>query len=192
MVFICCSSRFFMQVLLRTPPWQRLEYTCANEIPITQILAAPGQITLLFNDGFYPMKQGEDGNLFEEAEEVQHAEKCKLVASTVKTLTGTVTYLPRVALPENAVVQVQLQDVSMQDVAATVLAEHIIETNGQQVPIPFSLSYDETRLEPNRIYALSVRITVDDKLLWINTTQLRVLSDGYSSDKVEVRVEQVQ
>jgi putative lipoprotein len=138
--------------------------------------------------------KGDEANLFEEAEEVQHAEKCKLVAITpaMKTLTGTVTYATRVALPENAVVQVQLQDVSLQDVAATVLAEQRIETNGQQVPISFSLSYDETKLEPNHVYALSVRITVGDRLLFINTEQVRVLREGYSSDNVEVQVEQVQ
>lgn len=288
----------------QTTPWQRLEYLCTNQMSITQIIAAPEQITLIFNDTFYAMKQvdtardasrydsdaklswiiqegigrleqedgtllaegcsaqdmttqpetparlhyrckddvsvsvhyvndvanisvidprygnqtyelpratstsgakfsngsttwvvqGEEANLFEEAEEVQHAEACKLLmsGSTIKTLRGTVTYLPRIALPENAVVQVRLQDVSLQDVAATVLAEQIIETNGQQVPIPFLLSYDEGLLEPNRNYALSVRITVGDTLLWINPEQVRVLSEGYPSDNLEVRVEQVQ
>jgi uncharacterized lipoprotein YbaY/membrane-bound inhibitor of C-type lysozyme len=298
----CFLIVFFLHdgIAQNNSPWQRLEYACANEILITQIIATPEQITLIFNDAFYPMKQvsatryesdatlswsveegvgrleeadgialaegcttqngttqsatptpvnytckdnvsvyiqyvndvatisvthptygtqtfelpkvtsasgakfsngsttwfvqGEEGNLFEEAEEVQHAEKCKLLAraSAMKTLTGTVTYLPRVALPENAVVQVQLQDVSMQDVAATVLAEQIIETNAQQIPIPFALSYDEGVLEPNRSYALSVRITVDDELYWINTAQVRVLGEGYPSDNVEVRVERVQ
>ncbi len=286
-------------------PWQRLEYLCNHDITLTHVVAAPKQITLIFNDKFYPMKQvgstqdanisvryedknlvwlteesvgrleqkdgavlaegcvlqaanapavpatssyackddivvtvryleevahlsvsdptygdqsyelpkatsasgakfsngattwfvqGENANLFEESEEVQHAEDCKLEAtmSSTKTLTGTVTYLPRIALPENAVVQVQLQDVSLQDVAAVVLAEQVIETKGQQVPILFSLSYDEATLEPNRVYALSVRIIVDGILRWINTEQVRVLGEGYPNDNVEVRVEQVQ
>jgi putative lipoprotein len=147
------------------------------------------------NDSTTWFVQGEDANLFEETEEVQHAEDCKLVATmnaSTKTLTGTVTYLLRVALPENAVLQIQLQDVSLQDVAATVLAEQTIETKGQQVPIPFSLSYDVAKLEPNRIYALSVRITVAGKLRWINDEQVRVLSGGYPSNNVGVRMIQVQ
>jgi len=37
-------------------------------------------------------------------------------------ITGTVTYLQRIALPPVAVIQVQLLDVSLQDVAAKVLA----------------------------------------------------------------------
>jgi putative lipoprotein len=301
----CLLLVFFIQYgFAQDTPWEKLEYRCNNDVTITQIFAAPEQITLIFNDAFYAMKQvkttqgvirfesdtklswiieegvgrleqgngtvlaegcmsrdmsepsetpttlnyackddvlvavqyvndvaninvadpnygnqsyelprvtlasgakfsngvttwfvqGEEANLFEEAEEVQHAEKCTLVANTpaMKTLTGTITYLPRVALPKEAVVRVQLQDVSLQDVAATVLAEQEIETNGQQVPISFSLTYDESLLEPNRIYALSVRITVDDTLLWINMEQVRVLGEGYSSDNVDVRVEQVQ
>nr|MBA3259287.1 YbaY family lipoprotein [Gemmatimonadales bacterium] len=38
-------------------------------------------------------------------------------------VTGTVAYRERMALPGDAVVQVQLSDVSLQDVAAPVIAE---------------------------------------------------------------------
>ena len=59
-------------------------------------------------------------------------------------VTGTITYRERIALPENAIVNVQLQDVSLQDVAATVIAETTITTPGQvpirRTPTSFSLT----------------------------------------------------
>jgi membrane-bound inhibitor of C-type lysozyme len=40
-----------------TQLWQRLEFHCANTISLTHVSATPEQITLIFNDAFYPMKQ---------------------------------------------------------------------------------------------------------------------------------------
>jgi uncharacterized lipoprotein YbaY len=44
----------------------------------------------------------------------------KAVPATTATVTGTVTYLERIALPPDATVAVRLLDISRQDVAATV------------------------------------------------------------------------
>ncbi len=96
-------------------------------------------------------------------------------------VTGTVWYRERMALPENAVVQVQLQDVSLQDVAATVLAEQVIHTGGKQVPFAFELEYDKVAIDPRNTYAISARITVDGKLWFINTSHHPVLTNGYGS-----------
>ena len=41
-------------------------------------------------------------------------------------------------------------------------------------------------------YALSVRITIDEKLAWINTQQVPVLTHDAPVTGVEVMVEQVQ
>jgi membrane-bound inhibitor of C-type lysozyme len=37
--------------------WQRLEYVCANNVVLSQLSVAPGQVTLIFENTFYPMKQ---------------------------------------------------------------------------------------------------------------------------------------
>jgi uncharacterized lipoprotein YbaY len=106
-------------------------------------------------------------------------------------LTGSVTYLQRVALPAGSVIEVQLQDVSRQDVAATVVATQTITTAGENVPIPFELSYDPVQIDPRMTYAVSVRITVDGALRWINTTSHPVLTRGAPVTNVEVLVEPV-
>ncbi|MFO1206447.1 MAG: YbaY family lipoprotein [Burkholderiales bacterium] len=49
-------------------------------------------------------------------------------------VTGTVTYLQRIALPPTAVIKVQLVDVSRADAAAIVIGEQIIQVGGKQMP----------------------------------------------------------
>lgn len=107
-------------------------------------------------------------------------------------LTGTVTYLQRIALPAGSVIEVSLQDVSLQDVAATVIATQTITTAGENVPIPFELTYDPAEIDPRMTYALSVRITQDEQLRWINTERFAVLTQDAPVTGVEVLVQPVQ
>jgi membrane-bound inhibitor of C-type lysozyme len=48
-------------------PFERLEYTCANDVSLTLILALPRQLTLIFKDAFYPMYQVGEAVRFEDA-----------------------------------------------------------------------------------------------------------------------------
>ena len=106
-------------------------------------------------------------------------------------LTGTVTYLQRIALPSNAVIDVQLQDVSLQDVSATVIAAERYVAEDRQAPIPFELTYDPAGIDPKHTYAIAARITVDGKLRWINTQRYPILTGGAPVSGVEVIVESV-
>jgi putative lipoprotein len=74
------------------------------------------------------------------------------------SITGDVTYLQRIALPDDAVVTVRLQDVSRQDVSAEVLGEQVIETDGKQVPIPYEVEDDEDDIVDNHTNSMSARI----------------------------------
>lgn len=65
-------------------------------------------------------------------------------AAAAAVVSGTVTYRERSALPDDAVVRVQLADISRQDVAATTVAQATLRPAGRQVPLPFELSYDRT------------------------------------------------
>jgi uncharacterized lipoprotein YbaY len=106
-------------------------------------------------------------------------------------LTGTVAYLQRIALPPDAVIDVQLQDVSLQDVPATVIAAERYVAAGRQVPFPFELSYDPAGIDAKHTYAVATRITVDGKLRWINTQRYPVLTGGAPVTDVEIIVESV-
>jgi len=100
------------------------------------------------------------------------------VASDLATLTGTVTYRARVALPAGAVVDVRLLDVSRADAPATTLARAEIVTRGEQVPLPFTLRYDSGAIQAGRRYIVQATITIDGRITWRTTTQHPVFAGG--------------
>jgi len=97
--------------------------------------------------------------------------------SSTALITGTLSYRERVALTDRAEVQVTLEDVSRQDVAATVLARQTISDPGQ-VPIRFELQYDPAEIDPGMSYAVRARIHDRGRLLFISDTHTPVLTRG--------------
>jgi putative lipoprotein len=103
-------------------------------------------------------------------------------------INGTITYAEKIPLPEDAVVQVQVQDTSLADAPATVMGEQIITSPGPG-PIPYEVCYDPSQIQDNHTYGMSVRITdADGKLLFINDTHIPVITRGSPSEEVEIAV----
>jgi len=117
-----------------------------------------------------------------------------LVAGCAKTatVTGTVTYREQVALPPQGVlVIVKVEDISRADAPAVTIGEQIIENPGHQVPIPFEIQYNPDDIDARYTYAMRVRIEVDGKLWFTNTTSYRVITGDYPTSNVEVMLEKV-
>ncbi len=105
-----------------------------------------------------------------------------LASAQDATVTGTVTYLQRIALPPDAVVKVTLEDVSLADAPAKVLAQKETPTAGKQVPIPFELMHSPADVPPSHRYSVRATIKVDGKLLFTSTTSYPVLTSGVASE----------
>ncbi|MDF0730493.1 YbaY family lipoprotein [Pseudomonas entomophila] len=101
------------------------------------------------------------------------------------SLDGEVFYLQRIALPSAATLSVSLQDVSRMDAPAVTLAKQSGPVQGN-VPLPFHLAYDPAQVKPDHRYAVSARIELDGKLLFINTEHHGVQLDG--SDPLPLRI----
>ncbi|AZO31208.1 YbaY family lipoprotein [Mesorhizobium sp. M1B.F.Ca.ET.045.04.1.1] len=97
----------------------------------------------------------------------------ELTNAAEKTIAGEVTYRERIALPPDAVLSVELADVSLADAPATIVGQRKIVPAGQ-VPIKFEISFDPTAIKPGRTYALQARITVDGRLLFTTDTRHQV------------------
>jgi putative lipoprotein len=93
------------------------------------------------------------------------------------TVSGSVLYRERIALPDGAVVIVRVLDVSLADAPSVTVAEQRIEPE-HQVPIPFSIDVPRTRLEPRHTYSVSARIEVDGELAWVSDTHHPVATEA--------------
>jgi uncharacterized lipoprotein YbaY/uncharacterized lipoprotein NlpE involved in copper resistance len=106
-------------------------------------------------------------------------------------LTGTVTYRQRIALPPQAVITVQLVDVSRADAPAEIIAQQVITAGARQVPFDFELTYKPLEIQETHTYAVQARIEVDGQLAFISTTRYPVLTQG-APTTVEVVVDPVE
>jgi putative lipoprotein len=94
-------------------------------------------------------------------------------------VTGTVSYRERIALPPDAVVLVQLRDVSLMDVAAKLISEQIIKPE-HSVPISFSLPYAAQDIDERMTYSVFATIRSGDRLLFVSDRSYPVLTRGHS------------
>lgn len=80
---------------------------------------------------------------------------------------GEVWFKERIAVPAEAILSVQLQDVSKMDVPAVVIAE--LERSDVTTPAPFQFVIPSDQFEPGHRYAIGAKITLGDELMFINT-----------------------
>jgi len=108
--------------------------------------------------------------------------------AAVFSVSGTVSYRQRIALPPDALTTVTLQDVARQDVAATTLAT--TESTGGQVPIPYVLEVDRASIPSHATLAVRATIQARGELLW--TTDTAHLVDHSAGDVSDVVIPVVQ
>jgi uncharacterized lipoprotein YbaY len=101
---------------------------------------------------------------------------------TTQELTGTVTYVERIALPPAAEIRVALVDAGLR-----VLAEQVQALGERQVPVPFAIGY-AAEIDEYAIYALRAEIRVEGRVAFASPFDVLVLSGGNPSSDVELRV----
>lgn len=201
----------------RAIQWKRFDYTCENGSKLTVYLNNE-TVKVRFQDQTYLLRQtrSADGGRYANGKIVWWSKgdggflqndtpdgdgsmivkDCKLdqplIASPAAsdTVTGTVSYLARMALPPAAVIDVKLQDVSRADAPAIVIAEQNIPLGDRQVPVPFTLQFDPARIDWTHTYSVSARILVDGRLRFTSDTSHPVLTRG-NPNQVEIMVKPV-
>jgi putative lipoprotein len=99
-------------------------------------------------------------------------------SSGAGVVSGSVTYGERMALPPDAVVEVTLSDVSVQDAAAPIIAQATVVAAGREVPLPFELRYDPKKIHPTGWYAMRAAIRREGRLIFTSDTVYRVITHG--------------
>ncbi|MGA8098893.1 MAG: YbaY family lipoprotein [Candidatus Cybelea sp.] len=91
------------------------------------------------------------------------------------SISGTVAYRERIALPPDATVTVTIQDIHT-DVPVT-LAETTFVPN-RQVPIPFLLSYSKNAVVPSHDYVVRATISMDGRPRFASNFAYPVITKG--------------
>jgi len=183
--------------------WKQLNYACDNGAKLIVYLSAD-LAKVRYGDDVYLMKQtiSADGNRYSDGKVVwwgkgtggflqedtpdgngkMMVQGCQLEKPlATESLTGTVSYLERLALPSNAVILVQLLDVSRADAPSRLVASQSINLGQRQVPVPFALTFDPAKIDAQHSYAVSAKISVDGKLTFITDQSYPVLTKGEPS-----------
>jgi putative lipoprotein len=101
------------------------------------------------------------------------------------TLYGTVSYRERIALPPYAILEVSIVDSSL-DAPENIFAVTQVRTRNQ-LPIPYRLRFDNTRIRRGSSYALQARILVDGKV-WFTTLKRHTIHGPVQPEIVVQRV----
>ncbi len=103
------------------------------------------------------------------------------VVACAEMVTGSATYLQRIALPPTATVEIVLQDTSLADAPAKTLGTFTISPPGNP---PFGFAFDVAEDKIDAANSYSVRATVRDqgKLLMTTDTVYPVLTRGASNN----------
>ena len=111
------------------------------------------------------------------------------VGSGESCVTGTITTADPQNLPEDAVIQIQIQDVSVADDEAKIIGEQILEAAGAQFPIAYKVCYDPADIDERFSYSMGVRIeSPNGKLLFISDASVPVITRGFPTTDVEIGV----
>lgn len=95
-----------------------------------------------------------------------------------RTVTGTVTYSERIAISNKASIRVALEDVSVADRAAPIIAETMIEGKGKQVPFAFSIKFDSAQIQSGITYGIRAQIWDNGQLRFTSTSFAPAKLDG--------------
>jgi len=97
-------------------------------------------------------------------------------------LTGSATYREQVAIPRDAVLEVWIRDLSPLALAAPIVAETAVLAEGRQVPIPFELKYERSRILADHSYAVEAVIRNAGEILFTTDQDQRVITQGQPTE----------
>ena len=104
---------------------------------------------------------------------------------------GNIVSIGSNIIPSDAIITVQLNDVSLMDVASITLGKEKI-TGITHFPVPFNISYNPKLIIKGMSYTVSARIEKDGKLLFINDTHIPVFNDFIKNDFHEIDLPVIQ
>jgi uncharacterized lipoprotein YbaY/heat shock protein HslJ len=111
------------------------------------------------------------------------------------TVTGTVYYLQRMALPPDAMIEVSIHNKQWADAPPemTLLAQTAFTADGKQVPLPYTVAYSPEDVMEGALYSIGATIrNGSGRLLFVSTTAIPVITLGNPTQDIEILLSPVQ
>ena len=100
----------------------------------------------------------------------------KQVLAEMRSLSITASYRERIALPPDAILEVELLDVSRADVPSVTMSSQSYQID--RVPFSVSLSYDDQKIDSRMSYVVAARILSGERVLFRTTSAHPVITRG--------------
>lgn len=94
---------------------------------------------------------------------------------------GTITYRENYSLPHGSVATVELREVLRPGAPPVTLARQTVSPI-RQIPIPYTIDYDPSQIDPRRSYVLHATITAGNQTLFTTRQAVPVLTSGSSKN----------
>jgi putative lipoprotein len=111
------------------------------------------------------------------------------------SVTGTVTYMQRIALPADAMIEVSIHNKQLADAPPemTLLGMTAFTADGNQVPLPYTVVYSPEDVREGDMYSIGATIRDGSgKLLFVSDTMIPVITRGNPTTDVEIMVRSAQ
>jgi len=111
------------------------------------------------------------------------------VMASESTIKGEAVYTDDLTLPKNATFEVTLEDVSLLDAPSVMIGQTTIDPAGQ-IPIAYTITFDDEKIVLGHRYAVRAKITQGDKLLYMTDTMNPVFT-GNDTDNVDLVMKRI-
>jgi heat shock protein HslJ len=111
------------------------------------------------------------------------------------SVTGTVTYLQRMALPPDAMIEVSIHNKQLADAPPemTLLGMTAFAADGNQVPLPYTVVYSPEDVREGDMYSIGATIRDGSgNLMFVSDTMIPVITLGNPTADVEILVRSAQ
>jgi len=144
-----------------------------NNAYVIQASITVGNTVHFLNNSVYPVLTQGGANDYVEVT----VEPVAPLPIKTASVTGTVTYHQEIALTPEAVVIIELIDVSEPNPAGTTIGKQTITKPGP-VPVSFDVKYDPLVIHPSHTYAIQARIIVGGQLKFKNAVPYEVITQN--------------
>ncbi len=104
-------------------------------------------------------------------------------------ITGVIEHSHSMTLAAGTVVTVQIMDTTKQGSPGKKIAEEVIKDQEIGIPMPFAVTYDVGRINPDHAYSISVRVEDGEgKLLYTSRGEVPVITKGNPTHDIDINI----